>query len=128
MSDTGKERTFTPKEVQELDDEARPVATFAIQMRAKNAETISQIEAMGGSLDITPAKLDHILVALCDIGVITDLQMWQIHADWERNLRAQLKPQKETMQGIHQQRMRQRQEAAARDRLILPPGVRPSGG
>lgn len=123
MTDTGKERTFTPKEVEELDDEVRPVATFAIQMRAKNAETISQIEQMGGALDITPAKLDHMLVALCDLGVITDLQMWQIHADWERNLRAQLKPQKETMQGIFQARQEAARRAPAK-KLILPPSAR----
>lgn len=113
-------RTFTPSDVEDLPEEARPVAVFAIQMRERNAAVAGQIEALGGGVEISAAKMDHMLVALCNLGVITELQMWQIHADWEKNLRGQLKESFERMQAIHRERQVEARRKATEKKLIIP--------
>jgi hypothetical protein len=126
MSDdsTLKGREFNAGDISDLSAEVQEVAVFALQMREKNAATVERIQSLGGDVDLATAKLEHTLIALVDMGVLTPLQMWQIESDWERKLRKMLKPILERMQGLHQERIKQQQENRLGKKLILPPGVK----
>lgn len=113
-------REFKPTELEDLPEEVQPIARFALQMREKNAQTIGQIEAMGGGVDIATARLEHVLFSLVELGVIDNMQLWQMQADWEKALRMNLKRIKEQLAGMRQAAEEAARAARFEKKLIIP--------
>ena len=109
-----------PKDFDELEPETREIAVFASQMRERNAATIAEIEAMGGGVDVATARLEHILFSLVELGIITDKQLWQMQADWEKALKAQLRQAKEHLIGLRQAAAEQERADRFAKKLIVP--------
>lgn len=120
-ADNLKGRTFDPPDLSDLAPEVRDVAVFAVRMRDKNVASIGEIERLGGGVELSSAKTEHVLTALVHMGVLTELQRWQIEADWERKLNRQLKEIRARLD-----EMISAQRTAAKHppkKLILPPGM-----
>lgn len=119
-SDDLKGRTFNAPDLSDLREDIREVAIFAVQMREKNVAAVGEIERLGGGVDLSSAKTEHVLNALVQIGILTELNRWQIEADWERKLNRQLKEMRARLDAIINQ---QRQSTRHQKKIILPPGV-----
>jgi len=62
------------------------------RIRETNSKITSEIEGMGQALDLSIPRLEHFMVALVDLGVITEKQLIEEAVRWELNLKEQLVP------------------------------------
>lgn len=103
-----------------LPEETRRKAVYAQQMREKNSNTATAIEQMGAGVEISSARIDHLIQSLVDLGIVTEEQRWEEEAEWQKHLNVQLRD-------YHQRVTEMRQAAKAqakRPQLILPPHVK----
>lgn len=103
------------------------------RIRETNAAIVSEIEQMGGGLDLTVPRLEHFMVNLVELGILTEDQLLDEAYRWEMTLKDQLVPMVRDMRERIQEARRvamERNKAAKRPRadgaLILPPGVKRS--
>lgn len=59
-------------------------------IRETNSALVDEIERMGGGVDLTLARFEHLVQALEDLGVITTEQRWNEQLAWETGLKSQL--------------------------------------
>lgn len=85
------------KDDKELEKQARKVS----QLRSTNAGLMSEIEQLGGELDITTARLEHFIQTLFELGVISGEQLLNEQESWERSLRGQLVPVRDKLREAH---------------------------
>ena len=97
-------------------------------LRHVNTAMVNEYESMGGSLDLTMARMEHLMGHLVSIGVITELQHMQEALAWEEHLKPQVKAARDSKRAEVQaaQKAVEQGKAAqeARQKLILPPGAR----
>lgn len=77
------------------------------RLRETNAGLMREIESLGGSLDVSVARIEHFIDGLVQIGVLTDEQRWDEQEKWERSLRGQLIPVRDKMREAFQARTAQ---------------------
>jgi hypothetical protein len=67
-----------------------PLEEETTALRVGNAALTGRIEQLGMDLDVSTPRIEHLMQSLVDIGVITELQMWEMQRNWERHLRGEL--------------------------------------
>lgn len=77
-------------------------------LRETNSNIIGEIESMGQQIDLTLPRLEHFMVFLIDLGVITEEQMIESQIRWEHNLKEQIVP---IVQSLRERRQHLRDEA-----------------
>ncbi len=83
----------------------------AMALRELNSDLIQEIEAMGGQVDITIARIEHFINSLVESGVITNEQRWEEQKAWELRLKHQLVPIRNQMkEALLAAQQKQRQE------------------
>ena len=115
---------FGPTPLEDLDPETRVVATKAAGLRVSNANMVREIESLGGGVDVLSARVEHFLVTLANLGVITDDQLWNINLDWEQTLRPQLQDllgQVRAAKANEQRLLESKQRFAAQPLKAAPP-------
>lgn len=100
----------------EMSEEERAIATEASDLRIKNLRIAGALEQLGADVETGSARLEHLLLSLVELGVITPLQMWNINLDWEKNLNQQLR---ESHTRVVQQRQAEAR-AAGQKKLAIP--------
>jgi len=101
----------------ELPEEVREIAKKSRGLNKQNRAMLATIEQLGGSVDTTDARFEFTLHALKELGVITELQMWEISQRWELHLRRELQ---ELLGRIKEQLEAQRRSS----KLIVPDHLR----
>lgn len=70
-----------------------PKVQRKVQMlRETNSAIVAEIESLGGAVEITVARVEHMFHYLVHLEILTELQLWQEQYTWERDLKAQLVP------------------------------------
>lgn len=82
---------ITVPRFEDMPPEERALASEATELRQKNAQIAGAMESYGAEIETGSARLEHLLLSLVELKVITMLQMWQINLDWEKNLNSQLR-------------------------------------
>jgi hypothetical protein len=100
------------------EDEQKVYNEVAI-IRERNSGMVAEIEQLGGNVDIATARMEHLLMSLVELGVITTGQLVHIQKDWELSLKPQLRGMRDRMRAIRAEA----QKEARTNKLILPPGV-----
>lgn len=84
-------------------------------IRETNAALVSEIEQMGGGLDLSLARFEHLIEELQQLGVITEAQRWTEQLKWELGLKTQLVNIRSQLQEMHAHR------PEARRGMVKPP-------
>lgn len=61
-------------------------------IRGTNSALVSEVEGFGQHLELTLPRLEHFMVFLVELGVITEDQMLDEAIKWEHNLKEQIVP------------------------------------
>lgn len=73
-------------------DDLEKVKRKVGMLRETNSNIVAEIESLGGEVEITVARVEHMFEFLVQLGIITELQRWQEQYTWERDLKSQLVP------------------------------------
>lgn len=99
--------------------------------RVVNAKMVEDFESMGGVLDLTMARIEHLMNFLVTQGIITELQHVTEQLEWEEHLRPQVQAAVEGKREEVEQAKKLAREAQARadarGKLVLPPSARRAG-
>lgn len=107
-------------QIADLPEEVQPTAVKAAGLREQNVKLFEKLESLGGGADIAPARIEHVLIFLADIGVITEQQRWDEAVLWETALREQLKYAVEQVEQIRAAAIEEQQRQSRVRKLIVP--------
>ena len=77
--------------VHDLPDDIQPIAIRAVGLREQNVGLFKQLEDLGGGAEIAIPRVEHLIMYLVEVGVISERQRWDEAVAWEEHLRDQLK-------------------------------------
>ena len=103
-------------------------------IRTTNAVVVNEIESYGHQMDLVMPRLEHFMVFLVNLGVLTEKQVLEEAYLWERNLKEQLVPVVRAMREqvrtmVKEARKKQAASPPAPSQkagpaLVFPPGTR----
>jgi hypothetical protein len=106
--------------LEDLPADIQPKVVRANGLREQNALFGQELESMGAGFEVASARVEHALVFLVDIGVITESQRWDEAIAWEMALRGQLQYMIEQVKKIRSDAEEAR-AAEERRRMLLRP-------
>lgn len=97
--------------------------------RTTNASLANEIEAMGGVVDVSTARVEFLMHWLTEQGVVTNLQRLEEQMKWEQGFKPQLVRVRDGLREALQQAQREAQERAARKpKVVFEKGEIPVDG
>ncbi len=105
-----------PIDYDALDEMQKKLYNEVMAIRQRNADRITKIEQSGMSMDLSTARVEHMLSSMVHFGVITTDQLLELNKDWELELRRQSKGILERVEAA----IREAQAERARPKLIIP--------
>ena len=85
---------------EDMTEDGKRIARTCMGIRQQNANIIKDIEKLGGDVDVSTARLEHLLQSLVDLKILQPSMMWEIQLDWEKRLRSQLGPIRQRLQEL----------------------------
>ena len=129
--------TMEPLTEEECTADEWDVVQKADAARQQAAEYMRELESMGANVDVADARIDHLLLSLCRIGVITKFQYATIMLDCNRNISSQMQSLVAHRRAQIAELQRLQQEAMLKavqekgglitppeKKLIVPPGTK----
>lgn len=107
-------------QITDLPEDVQPLAMKAAGLREQNSKLFERLEGLGGGAEIATARIEHVLVYLVDIGVITEMQRWKEAVRWESTLREQLQHAVEQVEQIRAAAIEEQKRQARVRKLIIP--------
>lgn len=107
-------------QIADLPEDLQPLAMKAAGLREQNSKLFEKLEGLGGGAEIATARIEHALVFLADIGVITERQRWEEAVRWETVLREQLQYAVEQVEQIRAASIEEQKRQARVRKLIVP--------
>jgi hypothetical protein len=123
--------TYTIQSVTEdmLDGEQLKEWNAIKAIRERNASRIAEIESLNVALDLSVARMEHLMSGLLAIGVLTMDQWLALQKDWELTLRKQTKDILQQRRAQYaeelkrQRKMQAQQTGRTESGLIVPPSA-----
>lgn len=93
-----------PVDLSDLPEEVRAKALKSQRLHEVNSQLVTEIQTLGGGVDLVAAMIEHFMASMVEFGVLTQEQFWDSRLSWEMQLKPQLIEVRDRVRQMHAQR------------------------